>query len=380
MTIEATWMNEELLLYRETIRKLLAKEFVPHQDAWAKQGYVDRRAWDKAADAGILGASVPEAYGGFGGTQAFDALTYLEQGRIGDLGFGFGVHNIVTHYLLAFGTEDQKQTWLPRLVQGERIGAIAMTEPGTGSDLQSIRTSAASDGDDYVINGSKTFITNGQMADLLVLVVRTGAEAKASNISLILLDLIDLPGFRRGRNLEKIGMKANDTSELFFDNVRVPKKNLLGGEQGQGFYQLMQQLPWERLGIALLAVGYMEGALDHTLEYVKERKVFGKPVFDFQNTRFKLAEAKTRLEVTRAFVDRCLELHLDGALDAPTASMAKWWAAETQCQVVDECLQLHGGYGYMTEYPISRYYVDSRVQKIYGGTNEIMKELIARSL
>jgi alkylation response protein AidB-like acyl-CoA dehydrogenase len=373
-------MNDEISLYRDTIQRFMEKEIVPNQEDWAGRGCVDRAVWDKAAEAGVLAASIPEAYGGLGGTLALDAVVLLEQGRIGDVGFGFGVHNILTHYIVAFGTEAQKQRWLPQLASGERIGAIAMTEPGTGSDLQNVRTSATLKDGEYLVNGSKTFITNGQMADLLMLVVRTGEEARASSISLLILDLVDLPGFRRGRNLDKIGMKANDTSELFLDDVRVPQEDLLGGVEGQGFYQLMQQLPWERLQIGLVAVGYMEGAINHTLAYVKDRKAFGRAIFDFQNTRFKLAECKTKLEVTRAFVDRCLEQNLEGKLDAATASMAKWWASQTQCEVMDECLQLHGGYGYMTEYPISRYYVDSRVQKIYGGTNEIMKELIARSL
>lgn len=380
MSQVAPWMEEEHLLLQEAARRFFEAELVPNKEKWRHQGYVDRDFWRKSGEAGLLAASIPEAYGGVGGTYAHDAVIFLEQARVGDADFGLGVHNIAVHYVLGYGTEEQKERWLPRLASGEMIGAIAMTEPGTGSDLQSVRTSAELDGEHYLINGSKTFITNGQLANLLVLVAKTDRTQKAKGISLIMVETDGLEGFRRGRNLEKIGMKGQDTSELFFEDVRVPRNHLLGTREGQGFYGLMEQLPWERLLISISAVGICDFALQETLAYVRERKAFGRRIAEFQNTRFKLAEAKTKLEVTRAFVDRCLERLLKGELDAATASMAKWWSTQVQCEIVDECLQLHGGYGYMLEYPIAQLYGDSRVQKIYGGTNEIMKELIARAL
>jgi len=282
--------------------------------------------------------------------------------------------------LVKYGTEEQKQRWLPQLVSGERISALAMTEPGQGSDLQSVETHAVLEDGVFRVNGAKTFITNGQTANLICLVVKTQRDAGARGISLLMIETDQVDGFRRGQNLDKIGLKGQDTSELFFDDMLVPEGNILGLEPGQGFYQLMNQLPWERLAIGIGALGHMDFALTETLEYVKERKAFGKSIFEFQNTRFKLAEQKTKLEVTRAFINQCIELQRDGQLDATTASMAKWWSSQMQCEVIDECLQLFGGYGYMLEYPIARAYADARVQKIYGGTNEIMKELIARSL
>ena len=290
------------------------------------------------------------------------------------------IHTIVVQYVLAYGTTEQKQRWLPELASGKRISALAMTEPGQGSDLQSVETRAVLEDSVFRVNGSKTFITNGQTANLICLVVKTQRDAGAHGVSLLMIETDHVDGFRRGQNLEKIGLKGQDTSELFFDDMLVPHENILGLESGQGFYQLMNQLPWERLAIGIGALGHMDFALEQTLEYVKERKAFGKSIFEFQNTRFKLAEQKTKIEVTRAFINHCIELQRDGQLDATTASMAKWWSSQMQCEVIDECLQLFGGYGYMLEYPIARAYADARVQKIYGGTNEIMKELFARSL
>jgi acyl-CoA dehydrogenase len=290
------------------------------------------------------------------------------------------VHNICLHYLLNYCTEEQKSRWIPGLASGELVPAIAMTEPDTGTDLQAIKTTATKNGDSYIINGSKTFITNGQTANLIIAVAKTDPTARGKGISLIVIETEKTKGVIRGRNLSKMGLKAQDTSELVFNNVCVETANLIGGVEGQGFNQLMSQLPWERLQIAMYSVGSMDAMLNETVRYTKERNVFGSPLIKLQNTRFQLAEAKTKLEVTRAFVNECVVKFINGNLDAPSASMAKWWGSQMQCEVADECLQLFGGYGYMTEYPISRMYTDARVQKIYGGTNEIQKELIARSL
>lgn len=378
------WMTEELNILREQVRRFLEREFVPHREAWEKAGVVDRDAWRKAGAAGLLCASIPEAYGGGGGTRAHDVVISDEIGRAGlsgGFGAGNGVHsNIVAHYLLAYGTEEQKQRWLPGMASGDLIGAIAMTEPGTGSDLQSVRTTARRDGGDYLINGQKTFITNGQNADLVFVVAKTDTGEGAKGVSIIVVEIGKTTGFRRGRNLEKIGMHAQDTSELFFDDVRMPVDNLLGGVEGQGFKQLMVQLAWERLSCSFGAVGAMERAVELTVDYVKERKAFGQPIMSFQNTQFKLAEAKTQAVIARTFVDELMVRLLAGSLDPATAAMAKWWTTDTQCKVIDECLQFFGGYGYMTEYPIARMYADARVQKIYAGTNEVMKMLIARTL
>ncbi len=378
------WMTEELSILREQTRRFLEREFVPHREAWEKAGVVDREAWRKAGAAGILCASIPEAYGGGGGTRAHDVVISDEIGRAGlsgGFGAGNGVHsNIVAHYLLAYGTEEQKQRWLPGMASGDLIGAIAMTEPGTGSDLQSVRTTARRDGGGYLINGQKTFITNGQNADLVFVVAKTDTSEGAKGVSIIVVEAAKTTGFRRGRNLEKIGMHAQDTSELFFDDVRMPVDNLLGGLEGQGFKQLMVQLAWERLSCSFGAVGAMERAVELTVAYVKERKAFGQPIMGFQNTQFKLAEAKTQAVIARTFVDELMVRLLAGSLDPATAAMAKWWTTDTQCKVIDECLQFFGGYGYMTEYPIARMYADARVQKIYAGTNEVMKMLIARTL
>ena len=334
----------------------------------------------KAGEAGILGAAIEEAYGGAGAGISFDAITIYEQARCSDSGWGFGIQSIVIHYIRAYGTEDQKARWLPKLATGEMVAALAMTEPGGGSDVQSVRTSATKTGNEYLITGSKTFITNGQTANLICLAAKTDKDAGASGVSLIMVETDNLEGFRRGKNLSKLGLKAQDTTELFFEDARVPKNNLLGIQEGQGFYQLMNQLPWERLLIGITALGAIDFALEETTRYVRERKAFGTRVMDFQNTRFKLAEMKTKAEVTRSFLNDGIQKLDAGILDASTASMAKWWGSQTQCEIMDECVQLHGGYGYMMEYPITRLYADARVQKIYGGTNEIMKELIARSL
>jgi acyl-CoA dehydrogenase len=378
------WMTEELSILGEQARRFLEREFVPQRERWEKAGVVDRAAWRKAGEAGLLCASIPEKYGGGGGTRAHDVVISEEisrAGLAGGFGAGNGVHsNIVAHYLLAYGTQAQKQRWLPKMASGELIGAIAMTEPGVGSDLQSVRATALRRDATYVINGQKTFITNGQNAGLVFVVAKTDPAAGARGVSLIGVETDCAEGFRRGRNLEKIGMHAQDTSELFFDDVVVPADNLLGGTEGQGFTQLMVQLAWERLSCAFGAVFAMERAVELTAAYVKERKAFGKPVLDYQNTQFKLAECKTHAVIARTFVDDLMVKLLDGELDPTLAAMAKWWTTDMQCKVIDECLQFFGGYGYMTEYPIARLYADARVQKIYAGTNEIMKMLIARTL
>ncbi|MBL0289489.1 MAG: acyl-CoA dehydrogenase family protein [Betaproteobacteria bacterium] len=379
-TTEATATAAELALFRDAVRRFVETELAPHEARWRAQQHVDRAAWRKAGDMGLLLCAVPAALGGVGADMRHEAVVYEELARGGAMGFGKHVHEIVAHYLVGYGTAEQQGRWLPRMASGEAIAAIAMSEPGAGSDLQGIRTRAIRDGGDYVISGSKTFISNGHIADLVLLVCKTDPQAGAKGTSLIMIETPELPGFRRGRILDKIGQKAQDTAELFFDDVRVPVANLLGGDEGRGFAQLMQQLPFERTIIALTAVAVIERAVELTAAYVKERRAFGKALIEMQNTRFKLAECQTVARVARVFVDDCVRRLMDGTMDATTASMAKWWTTEMQCQVVDECLQLHGGYGYMLDYPIAQMYADSRVQKIYGGTNEIMKELIARSL
>ena len=379
-TPTATWFNDDHRLYADSVGRFFADHLVPNIERWNEEEIVERNFWHQAGAAGILGATIPQTHGGAGGGIAFDAITAYEQARCGDNGWGFGIQSIVIGYVQAYATEEQKTRWLPQLASGEMVAALAMTEPGTGSDLQAVTTSAVKDGNHYRINGSKTFITNGQSADLICLVAKTDKKQGARGVSLIMVETDGLEGFRRGRNLKKIGLKSQDTSELFFDNVKVPQTHLLGTEEGQGFYQLMKQLPWERLYIGITALGSMDCALEETTRYVQERKAFGQRVMDFQNTRFKLAEIKTKIEVTRSFINDAITRLEAGTLDAATASMAKWWGSQIQCEVIDECLQLHGGYGYMMEYPIARLYTDARVQKIYGGTNEIMKELIARSM
>ncbi len=374
------WMQEEHALLQQSTRKFFESELVPNIDQWRSNGVADRDFWYKAADVGLLGASVPERFGGFDGTYAHEAVIAFEIAKTGDTAWSWAVHSICLHYILTFGTEEQKKRWLPGMVSGDIVPAVAMSEPGAGSDLQAIKTSAKKVDGHYIINGSKTFISNGQCADIVIVVAKTSRDKGAKGISLIVVETNEAEGFTRGRNLKKLGMNGQDTSELFFDSVRVPECNLIGEVEGEGFKQLMQQLPWERLMIAISAVGMSNLILDETLTYVKERNAFGQRVMDFQNTRFKLAECKTKIEVSRAYVDECIERLVDGNLDAESASMAKWWGAQMQCDIADECLQLHGGYGYMMEYPVARLYADSRVQKIYGGTNEIMKEVIARSL
>ncbi|HWF00106.1 MAG TPA: acyl-CoA dehydrogenase family protein [Caulobacteraceae bacterium] len=377
-------MNEELSILGDQVRRFLEREMTPHRERWDREGVVDQAAWRAAGAAGLLCASIPETYGGGGGTRAHDVVIAQEIGRAGlagGFGAGAGVHsNIVAHYVLAYGTEAQKQRWLPAMASGELIGAVAMTEPGAGSDLQAIRTTARREDDHYLLNGQKTFITNGQNAGLVIVVAKTDPAAAARGISLIGVETAEATGFRRGRNLEKIGMHAQDTSELFFDDVRVPSANLLGEIEGQGFGQLMVELAWERLSCAFGAVVAMEQAVELTSAYVKQRTAFGHPLIHQQNTQFKLAEAKTHAVVARTFVDELMVRLLAGELDATDAAMAKWWTTDLQGRVIDECLQFFGGYGYMTEYPIARLYADARVQRIYAGSNEIMKMLIARTL
>ncbi|MCW8843113.1 MAG: acyl-CoA dehydrogenase family protein [Rhodobacteraceae bacterium] len=373
-------MQEDHKAFADTVSRFFAEEITPNKDTWTKAGTIPKSLWRKAGALGILGATFPEEHGGLGLSRHFDAVTFLEQTRAGDSGWGISVHNIAAHYISSFGTEEQKARWLPDLASGEKVAAIAMTEPGTGSDLQAVKTTAIKDGNEYLINGSKTFITNGASADLIVLVAKTDPKAKGRGVSLIVVETEGLEGFSVGRRLKKMGMKRNDTAELAFEDVRVPLTNLLGSEEGQGFIQLMKQLPWERLILGFMALGASECALEMTLEYVRERKAFGQRIMDFQNTRFKLAEAATKIELLAAFVDQCLAELETGTLTPEKAAMAKWWGTQTQCEIIDECLQLFGGYGYMQEYPISELYTDARVQKIYGGTNEIMKELIARGL
>lgn len=378
------WISDEHRTLQESVARFLRDRWVPRAAAWREAGVMGREVWREAAEQGLLCLSMPEAYGGGGGDFGHDAVLLIEQAKANLSGFGGGLHSaIVAPYILHHGTEAQKRRWLPRMARAEHVAAIAMTEPGTGSDLQAVRTLARRDGDHYLLSGQKTFITNGQTADLIVVVCKTDRGAGAKGVSLLVVEVDDaqgtpVPGFRRGRRLDKIGMKAQDTSELFFDEVRVPVDNLLGGVEGLGFVQLMQELPQERLIIAVSGVGAMERALAETLAYVKQRQAFGKPVWAFQNTRFKLAEVQSHLLAARAFVDACMVAHLAGQLDAARAALAKAWVSELQCKVMDECLQLFGGYGYMMEYPIAELYADARVQRIYGGTNEIMKELASR--
>lgn len=381
---KSPWLNEELDILQQQVRKFLEREIVPHRDRWEKQGIVDREAWLKAGAAGILCASIPEEYGGGGGTRAHDMVIAQEMARAdlsGGFGTGVGVHSaIVAHYLNHYGTEEQKHRWLPGMAKGELIAAVAMTEPGAGSDLQSIRTTAKRDGDFYVLNGQKTFISNGQNANLVFTVAKTDPSARAKGVSILVVETDKADGFRRGRNLDKLGMHAQDTSELFYDDVRVPAGNLLGGVEGKGFSQLMVELGWERLQCSMNAVVAMERAVEMTVEYAKQRQMFGAPLMDMQNTQFKLAEASTQATIARTFVDQLMVRLLAGDLDPTSAAMAKWWTTDTQCRVIDECLQFFGGYGYMTEYPIARLYRDARPQKIYAGSNEVMKMLIARAL
>jgi acyl-CoA dehydrogenase len=374
-------MTEDLVLLEDQARRFIAAEFTPQVDRWHDERMYEREVWTKAGRAGLLCASMPEDYGGSGGTFAHEAVINRELSLGGFDTFGAPLHSgIVAPYILHYGTEEQKQRWLPKLATGEFVGAIAMTEPGTGSDLQGVRTSAKKSGNGYLLNGSKTFITNGQHANLIVVVAKTDPKAGSKGVSLMVVEADDAKGFRRGRKLKKLGLDSADTSELFFEDVQLPAEALLGPEEGQGFYQLMKELPQERLIVALHAGAMMERALALTIDYVKQRQAFGKKIIEFQNTQFELAECKTQATVAKVFIDHCIERHVRGELDAVTASMAKAWTTDLLGTVVDRCLQLFGGYGYMDEYPISRLYRDARVMRIYAGTNEIMNLLIARSL
>lgn len=384
MEIVPSWSNPELETFRDAVRRFVASEIAPHGERWRQQQHVDRALWHKAGEMGLLAADIPEEYGGSGGSFAHMAVVFEELGYAGDMAFGLHVHAIVAHYLLNQGTEEQKRRYLPKLASGEMVAAIAMSEPGAGSDLKGIRTTATrstpgAEGG-YRLNGSKTFISNGYLADLILVVAKTDPAGGAKGISLMLLETRDNPGFRVGRILEKVGQKGQDTCELFFDDAHVPLANVLGGEEGRGFVQLMTELPYERTIIGVAGVAAIERALHLTVEHAKERRAFGQALIEMQNTRFVLAEIKTEATVARIFIDRCVEDMLAGRMDAVRASMAKYWISDLQCKVVDGCVQLFGGYGYMLEYPIAQMYVDARVQRIYGGANEIMKEIIARSL
>lgn len=372
------WMDEQIDAFREQVRRYVTAEMAPQLEGWRRQGFIPREVWQPFGALGFLLPELDEAWGGAGASLAYQLVVQDELARA-EMPANTAVHTIAAHYLLDYGTEAQKRRWLPGLASGALLAGIAMTEPGCGSDLKAMRTRARRDGDDYVLDGAKTFITNGFSANLLVVAVRTG-EAGSRGVSLLVLETQDLPGFSVGRRLEKLGQHASDTAELSFQGVRVPASHLLGGVEGQGFRQLMSQLPYERLLLAVPAAATIERAVELTVEYTTQRQAFGQSVASFQNTRFKLAECATLAHVVRSFVNDCVQRLLDGTLDDEAAYMAKWWTTEQQCRVMDECLQLFGGYGYMAEYPIARMYADARVQKIYGGTNEIMKDLIARRL
>jgi acyl-CoA dehydrogenase len=375
------WMSEDVVLLEESARRFIATKYAPHLEKWHEDHFYPREVWTKAGAAGLLCASMPEEYGGAGGSFAHEAVIDRQFSLAGFDAFGAPLHSgIVAPYILRYGTEEQRKRWLPKLASGEFVGAIAMSEPGTGSDLQGVRTTALRSGNGYVLNGSKTFITNGQHANLIIVVAKTDPKQGAKGVSLMVVETDDASGFRRGRKLKKLGLDSADTSELFFEEVALPPESLLGTEEGQGFYQLMMELPQERLIVSVGAVAMMERALALTIDYVRERDAFGKKIIDFQNTQFVLAECKSEATVARVFLDHCIERHVKGELDTTTASMAKYWHTDLVGKIVDRCLQLFGGYGYMDEYPISRMYRDARVMRIYAGTNEIMKLLIARSL
>ena len=377
---QSPWMNDELQLLRESVARFADAEMVPLDAQWRAQHNVGKEIWRRAGAQGFLCTDIPGEYGGGGGDFRHEAVIYEELGRRGLSGFGQGVHSIAAHYLLNHGTAGQRQRFLPRMARGELIGAIGISEPGAGSDMKGIRTRAERDGDHYVVHGSKIFISNGMLAGLLALAVRTDSSPGSQSLSILMVETADLAGFKVGRVLDKMGMHAQDTAELFFDGARIPAANLLGGVPGQGMYQLMGDLPYERMLIAVSGVATMEGALAATLAYTKERRAFGQSIFEFQNSKFRLAEVATNVRVARTFVDDCISRVTAGTLDTVTASMAKWWISDLQQRVLDECVQLHGGYGYMNEYLVCRMFADSRVQRIYGGTNEIMKEIIARAL
>ena len=384
LNLTRSWTDEDLDRWRDTVVRFITDELQPGDELARKNGHVGQAIWRRAGELGLLCTDIPTDYGGGGGDFRHEAVIYEECARRGLSGWGNSVHSIVAHYFLNHGSDEQKRRYLPRLASGELVGAIAMTEPGAGSDLQGVRSRAEKRGEGdaahYVLNGSKTFITNGFLAGVVLVVCKTDPAAGAKGTSILIVETQGCEGFRVGRLLDKMGMKAQDTSELFFDNVVVPAANLLGGREGQGFYQLMGDLPYERLIIGLTALATMEGAYQATLDYVRERQAFGQPVANFQNTRFTLAGVATQIQVGRAFIDRCVEQLVKGQLDTATASMAKLWGSETQGRVLDDCLQLFGGYGFMNEYLIARMYADARVQRIYGGTSEIMKEVIARAL
>jgi acyl-CoA dehydrogenase len=373
-------MNEDLRMYRKALREFIQEEFVPRRPKWREQHRPDMDDWKQAGQTGLLLPDVPEEYGGGGGTFAHQAVVTEELAQAG-VNFGCGVQSIVSHYINHYGNEEQKKKWLPAMAQGELVAAIAMTEPSAGSDLQAIKTSARRDGSDYVINGSKTFITNGGLANLVCVAAKTDPKiAPFRGISMIVVETANLQGYRVGKSLEKVGMHEIDTCELFFDDLRVPAANLLGKSEGAGFAQMMDQLRYERLMISVGAIATIERALAITIQYAKERKAFGQTLMDLQNARFKLAQCKTEAHIGRVFVDNCIMRMIAGQLDAPTAAMAKYWTTEAQCRIVDECVQLHGGYGYMTEYPVAQMWMDSRVQRIYAGSNEVLEELIGWSL
>ncbi len=377
--IPRTLFGPEHETFRDSVRRFMDAEVGPNDDRWQEQGYTDREIWTKAGANGFLCASMPEEYGGSGADKRYSIILIEEMARANCSSLGFGLHSeIVSPYLNRYGSDALKKKYLPKMATGEWIGAIAMSEPGAGSDLQAIKTSAIRKGESYIVNGSKTFITNGWNCDLVIVVAKTDPTKGAKGTSLIVVDT-SMKGFTKGKPLKKLGRKGQDTSELFFDNVEVPAANLLG-QEGNGFIYLMQELPWERMQIAIGAVALAEAAIGWTIDYVRERKAFGKTVASFQNTRFKLAEASTEVQVARVFVDKCVDLLLAGKLDPATAAMAKYWVSDIENRVIDECLQLHGGYGFMWEFPIARAYADARVQRIYGGTNEIMKEVISRSI
>jgi len=374
------WMNPELEAFQTSVEKFLDQEMLPQDEAARAQGHVGHDLWRRAGELGMLCTDIPAEFGGGDGDFRHEAVIYEAMACRGLTGLNNSVHSIVAHYLLNHGTQEQKEFYLPQLCAGQMVGAIAMTEPGGGSDLQSIKTRAIKKENSYVLNGSKTFISNGFLSELMLVVAKTDPTQRARGVSIFLVDTRELKGFSVGKLLKKVGMKAQDTAELFFDDVVLPENGLLGGAEGQGFYQLMGDLPYERLIIADNAMGAMIGAYHETVNYVQGREAFGKKVVEFQNTKFKLAEIAATIRVARAFMDRCIEDYLSGKLDTETASMAKLWMTEQQCNVIDECVQLHGGYGYMEEYLIGRMYADARVQRIYGGTNEIMKEVISRKL
>ena len=378
MMIPRTLFSEEHEIFRQSVRRFM-EELAPHHEEWEEQGEVPRWAWKKAGEQGFLCVAIPEESGGIGADRRYSTILMEEQARLNLTGLGFALHSdIVAPYFDHYGTPEQKQRWLPAMASGDCIAGIAMTEPGGGSDLQAIRTTAIRDGDEYVVSGQKTFITNGQTADLFLVACKTDRSEGARGISLIVVEA-DRPGFERGRRLKKLGTKAQDTSELFFNDVRGPVSNLVG-EEGRGFAYMMRELAWERMHVGIQAISCCEAALEWTIEYTRSRKAFGKSIIDFQNSRFKLAEVKSEVQVGRVFLDRCLELVFNDELDATTAAMVKLWTSELQGRVLDTLLQMFGGYGFMWEYPITRAYADARVQRIYAGTNEIMKELIARTL